>query len=263
MALIAYFIANFSNGETITEKEMDWPKLQEQKDLKEITAIQFKHTDKSSLATLQVPPNHLGLFYFKSAIAPKIVHCDVCRWKETDEKGNHLATERCTNCTIFYRADKSVLKYALGQFEDEENCIECGRKLVDGKCQYDGFTLQKKPVNEKVSDLRIKISSLEQSNPQSSELTTLKNILGKYDQDPEYPSKIKSELRVFDSLPNSFLPVQNYEVRKTVGYVKNEKGDCQCLMLDARTGFFKIYEDNVFSMSLNLGLFKIDGSVKK
>lgn len=260
--MIAYFIVNFSNGETITEKETDWPQLQEQKNLKEVTAVQFKHSDKNSLATLEIPADHLGLFYFKSAIAPKIVHCDVCRWKETDETGKHIATERCSNCTVFYRADKNVLKYALSQFEDEEACRECGRKLVNNKCQYDGFVLEKKQLDEKVSDLRQKTASLEQTNPESNETITLKNILRKFDEDPDYPSKLKNELNVFESLANSFLPVQNYEVRKTIGYVKNIQGDCQCLMLDTRTGFFKIYNDNIFDMGLNLQLFQIDAGVK-
>lgn len=262
MALIAYFIANFSDGKTITEKETDWLQLQNQEDLKQVTAIQFKHTDKNTLATLQIPSDHFGLFYFKSAIAPKIVHCDVCRWKETDETGKQLSNQRCTNCSVFFRADKNILKYALSNFEDEETCKECGRKLVNNKCQYDGFILEKKQLPEKVTELRQKVSSLEQTNPTSNELIALKNILNKYEADSTYPAKLKQELQNFESLPNSFLPVQNYEVRKTVGYIKNEKGDCQCLMLDTRTGFFKIYNDNIFDMGLNLSLFKIDEVVK-
>lgn len=262
MALLTYFIINFSDGTTETEKDKDWFHLQEQKDLQQVTAVQLKHSDKNVLATLQIPQNHLGLFYFKSAIAPKVVHCDVCRWKEVDDFGKHIKTQRCGACRIFYRADTNVIRFALNQFEDENKCRECGRKLVNNKCRYDGFTLTKKTLNEKVAELRQKIATLEQEKPDSSELVVLKNIRDKYDTYPKYPNKLKQELSSYNEMPNSFLPVQNYEVRKTIGFVKNKNGDCQCLMLDTRTGFFKAYDDNIFNLNLNLSLFKISEEVK-
>jgi len=262
MVLLTYFLVNFSDGSTVTEKDKDWIALQIEKDLKQATAVQLRHSEKNVLATLQIPENHLGLFYFKNAIAPRIVHCDVCRWKEEDASGNQIKTQRCGACRIFYRADTGVLRFALNQFEDEKKCKECSRKLVNNKCQYDGYTLVVKLLNEKVDEMRQKVAVLEQEKPDSNELTVLKNIKDKYDADPEYPEKLKGELKTYEEMPNSFLPVQNYEVRKTIGYVKNNEGDCQCLMLDTRTGFFKIYEDNIFNMKLNLGLFRIDEGVR-